>query len=81
MWNYEYFLVRTAVDKAAIRFGIDGSAEKDTQFISFKNGLKRLLYGYCMVGDDSYVEGTEEYYPVELSEGTRLRTLFLSFIL
>jgi len=72
-------LVRTAVDKAAIRFGLEGSAEKDTQFISFKNGLKRLLYGYCMVGDDSYMEGTEEYYPVELSEGHEAKDIISFF--
>lgn len=66
---YNTNLIRTALDKASVRFGIEGSKDNDTQFISFKNGVKRLLYGYCMAGNEAYLDGTDEYFPVELAEG------------
>ena len=66
---YNTNLIRTALDKASVRFGIEGSNANDTQYISFKNGIKRLLYGYCMVGSEAYLDGTDDYFPVELAEG------------
>ncbi len=66
---YNIDLIRAALDKASVRFGVEGYNDNDTQYISFKNGIKRLMFGYCMVGSDVYLEGGEEYYPVELIEG------------
>jgi exodeoxyribonuclease V gamma subunit len=64
-------LLRTATHEANIRLGIEGRMDDDTQTISFKNGIKRILYGVCLKGDEPFPLGSDEIYPVELAEGSQ----------
>ncbi|RYY99421.1 MAG: exodeoxyribonuclease V subunit gamma [Chitinophagaceae bacterium] len=63
-------LVRRAVNGANIRFGIDGNEADDTVYVSWKYGLRRLIYGICMTGGAAYNDGTCDCYPLELTEGS-----------
>jgi len=68
-------LVRRAVDAANIRFGIEGDTADDTVYVSWKYGIRRLIYGICMTGGDLYDDGTYECYPLELVEGNAAHDL------
>ncbi|HEX8358192.1 MAG TPA: exodeoxyribonuclease V subunit gamma, partial [Segetibacter sp.] len=62
-------LIRKAVDKANIRFGIDGRKEDETIFVSWRNGIRRIMYGICMSGDEEYEVDNYTIYPLDLAEG------------
>lgn len=62
-------LLRKVVNMANIRFGIEGSSDDDTDFVSWNNGLQRIRYGICMSGSDEYAIGTETIYPLDVAEG------------
>jgi exodeoxyribonuclease V gamma subunit len=72
---YDTELIHAAIKKAGIRFGNDGDPQIDTQFVSFKNGLRRLLLGYCMHGEQAYTDIDEDIYPVELADGNDARQI------
>ncbi len=64
-------LVRKIVDAANIRFGIKGSKEDDTRFVSWEYGIKRIMYGVCMSGDEEYYDPDGELlFPLDMSEGS-----------
>ena len=62
-------LIRTVLDEANIRFGINGSKEDDTIYISWTYGLKRIMFGICLGDDEEYGIGEDSFYPVNMVEG------------
>jgi len=62
-------LIRKAVDKANIRFGIEGRMEDETIYVSWKNGIRRIMYGICMSGGDEYNVDGYTTYPLDIAEG------------
>jgi exodeoxyribonuclease V gamma subunit len=65
--------LRELVAAAGIRFGIDGRAEDDTRFVSWRHGVRRIMYGICMSGDGLYGDGDDAFYPLDLMEGGEAR--------
>jgi exodeoxyribonuclease V gamma subunit len=63
-------LIRRVVDAANIRFGMEGDLEDETYLISWKYGLKRIMYGICMSGEEEYGEGAGSFYPIDVLEGS-----------
>lgn len=63
-------LVRKMVDRANIRFGIEGNKEDDTVYVSWKYGMQRLVYGICMSGEDEYAFGDDTLFPLDVLEGS-----------
>ncbi|KAA8485350.1 DNA helicase/exodeoxyribonuclease V gamma subunit [Arcticibacter tournemirensis] len=63
-------LIRKAVDRANIRFGMEGDKDDDTIYVSWKYGIERIIYGICMSGDEEFKdEDGTGFYPLELTEG------------
>ncbi|GAO30632.1 exodeoxyribonuclease V subunit gamma [Geofilum rubicundum] len=62
-------LIRKTIAAANIRFGIDNRSEDDSRFVSWRHGLKRIVYGMCMVGEDLYSDGEETLIPLDDLEG------------
>jgi exodeoxyribonuclease V gamma subunit len=67
IWDLE--LIRKAVDKANIRFGIEGRKEDETIYVSWKNGIRRIMYGICMSGEEEYSLDSYTTYPLDIAEG------------
>ncbi|ACU59662.1 exodeoxyribonuclease V subunit gamma [Chitinophaga pinensis] len=63
-------LIRHVVDEANIRFGIHGAKEDETYLVSWKYGIKRIMYGICMSGDQEYGKGEEGFFPLDILEGS-----------
>lgn len=61
--------IRNWVKAANIRFGMEGSREDDSDFVSWKYGLQRIMYGLCMSGGEEFGEGEQSFYPLDLIEG------------
>lgn len=62
--------VRNAVDAANIRHGIAGSTGNDSIYVSWKYGLKRIMYGICIGGGIQYGNGPESFFPLDIIEGS-----------
>lgn len=62
-------LIRKAVDMANIRFGIEGQKEDDSIYVSWKNGIRRIMYGICMSGEEEYMAEGNLTYPLDFAEG------------
>jgi exodeoxyribonuclease V gamma subunit len=64
-------LIRRAVGLANIRHGVDGNKLLETNFVSWRYGLKRLMYGICLKneGDLVAIDG-DDFYTVNQFEGT-----------
>ncbi|GGH59603.1 exodeoxyribonuclease V gamma subunit [Filimonas zeae] len=62
-------LIRQVVTQANIRYGIEGRETDETFLVSWRYGLKRILFGICMSGEEEYGEGTYSFYPVDRMEG------------
>lgn len=63
-------LIRSAVGKANIRFGMEGDITDDTVYVSWKYGVQRLMYGICMLGIEEYGAGEDGFYPLDSIEGS-----------
>ena len=63
-------LVRKVVAAANIHFGIRGSIEDETYLVSWKYGIKRIMYGICMSGGEEYGEGIDSFFPLDILEGS-----------
>ncbi|MFN5931698.1 MAG: exodeoxyribonuclease V subunit gamma, partial [Sphingobacteriales bacterium] len=61
--------IRSAIRQAGIYFSMDGRTEDDTRYISWSFGLKKLLYGICMSGEEEYTDGIDHFIPLDTSEG------------
>ena len=69
-------LLRKAFIDANISREYEGSEELETHYGSFKNGLERLIYGFCL-GDESPVEiNGKMISPVDIVEGADAQDLF-----
>lgn len=62
-------LIRKVVDKANIRFGMEGRKEDETLYVSWSYGIERIVYGICMSGDEEYNTCDEILYPLDIAEG------------
>lgn len=65
--------IRAVIKKANIRFGIEGRKEDDTQYVSWRYGLKKLIFGYGMLTDNPYTLPGDDssFYPFEDTEGSK----------
>lgn len=74
--------IRTAIRQAGIFFSMDGRTEDDTRYISWSFGLKKLLFGICMSGEEEYFDGMDNFIPLDTSEGSQAleRVKLLHFI-
>lgn len=69
--------IRSVVSKANIRFGRKNRAEDDTQFVSWKYGLEKILLGYAMLTDEEYPIGEDlTLYPFKDTEASGSYDLF-----
>lgn len=62
-------LIRKMVDAANIRLGIEGEKSNDSVYMSWVNGLNRIIYGICMQGEESYELDGDHLYPLDRVEG------------
>lgn len=68
--------IRRAVNSANIRHGLDGNKEIETNYVSWRYGLNRLIYGFCLSKTESLVTiDGEEFYPVGEYEGNEVLDL------
>lgn len=63
-------LIREAVRRSSIRRGLEGDYSNDTRLVSWRYGLKRMMYGLCIGGEPAYDDGTDLFYPVDIAEGS-----------
>ncbi|WP_289023050.1 exodeoxyribonuclease V subunit gamma [uncultured Salegentibacter sp.] len=69
-------LLRKAFIDANIRRKYEGDEELETNTVSFRNGLERLMYGFCL-GDENPVEiEGKKIWPVDIAEGSAAQDLF-----
>ena len=62
----DLIMLTRAVKLANIRHGIDGSAAIETEYVSWRYGLKRLIYGFCLPPNMEEVEFADaSFYPVD----------------
>lgn len=66
---YDTGLIRKVVDAANIRLGIEGEKSNDSTYMSWVNGLNRIIYGICMQGEESYELDGDHLYPLDRVEG------------
>lgn len=62
-------LIRRIIRAANIRFGIDGNAIDDTKYVSWKYGIKRIMFGICMADTGAFEYEGETFYPINEVEG------------
>lgn len=62
-------LIRKAVRAANIRFGIEGQMSDDTHYVSWRNGLNRIMYGICMLSEEEFKTAEGSFYPIDIAEG------------
>jgi exodeoxyribonuclease V gamma subunit len=63
--------IRSVVRKANIRFGRQNRPEDDTQYVSWKYGLEKILLGYGMLTDEEYAISEDlTLYPFKDTEGS-----------
>jgi exodeoxyribonuclease V gamma subunit len=63
-------LLRTAIRQAGIYFSMEGRTVDDTRYISWGYGLKKILFGICMSGEEDYNDGMEVLTPLDTEEGS-----------
>ncbi|NJK95638.1 MAG: exodeoxyribonuclease V subunit gamma [Bacteroidales bacterium] len=72
--------IRTVVNRANIRFGIENRIEDDSLYVSWKYGLEKILLGYAMLTDETFP--SKEFpagitlYPYRDAEASRSYDLF-----
>lgn len=66
---FDEMKMRDLVAQANIKYGIEGNKEDQTHFVSWKYGLKRLMFGLCMSGEEEYGTGEESFFPLDIIEG------------
>lgn len=58
-------IIKKAIDDASIFHGYDGDEKFETQYISWKQGLKRLIIGACIEKTEEEITGIgEDFYPI-----------------
>jgi exodeoxyribonuclease V gamma subunit len=61
--------LRDVVGAANIRFGLEGEQEDETNLVSWTYGIKRIMLGICMSGEELFVYQGDEIYPLDKVEG------------
>jgi exodeoxyribonuclease V gamma subunit len=74
--------LREAVREAKIIGGIEGDRESETRLLSWRYGLKRILYGLCISGESEYSDGSDTLIPLDTAEGSGAldRVRFIHFV-
>lgn len=73
--------LRDAVRQAGIIYSLEGRWEDETRYISWRHGIKRILYGLCIGGGDTFMDGHEEVIPLDSAEGAASdRIRFIHFL-
>jgi exodeoxyribonuclease V gamma subunit len=67
--------IRSIVNAANIRFGMEGNRNDETHFVSWRYGLRRIMFGICMSGEEEYDEGADSFFPLDLLEGSSAQEL------
>ncbi|MBC9931479.1 exodeoxyribonuclease V subunit gamma [Chitinophaga qingshengii] len=62
--------LRSVVEAANIRFGIEGNKREETHFVSWRYGIQRIMYGICMSGEEEYGYGEDSFFPLDMQEGS-----------
>lgn len=62
--------IRATVYEANIRHGINGEFSNDSVYVSWKYGLKRIMYGICISGAEGFGEGLDRFFPLDTIEGS-----------
>ena len=58
-------IIKKAINDASIFHGYDGDEKFETQYISWKQGLKRLIIGACIEKSEEEITGIgEDFYPI-----------------
>lgn len=75
-------LIRRTVAEANIRFGLENRREDDSYMVGWVHGIRKIILGICMVGEEIYVEGDEEILPYDRLEGSSALEVvrFLHFV-
>ena len=74
--------LREAVREANIIGGIEGDRDSETRLLSWRFGLKRILYGLCISGESEYSDGSDTLIPLDTAEGSGAleRVRFIHFV-
>jgi exodeoxyribonuclease V gamma subunit len=63
-------LIRRVMNDANIRYGISGDRSLDTDLVSWKHGLERIILGIAIKGGEEYFTGEKaSTYPLDTIEG------------
>ncbi len=77
--------IRRAVIEAKILLSREGRKEDETYLVSWKYGLKKILYGICISGEPMIADDGEVFIPLDTAEGTeaidRIRLVYFIKIL
>src|SRR5690606_7864297 len=69
-------LLRKAFMDANIRREYEGDEDLETNYGSFRNGLNRLIYGFCLGDTTPVVIGGKKIFPVDIAEGQDAQDFF-----
>jgi exodeoxyribonuclease V gamma subunit len=73
--------LRDGVRQAGIIYSLKGRLEDETRYISWHHGMKRILYGLCIGGGETFMDGHEEVIPLDSAEGAASdRIRFIHFL-
>ena len=67
--------VQEALEQAAMRNSFEGNVEWETNFVSFKNGIHRLLLGFCIARTENYTYENQLYSLVEISDNQEMHAV------
>jgi len=71
------YYIRSIVQRANIRFGRENRTKDDTQYVSWKYGLEKIILGYAMLTDEEYSVGADlSLYPFKDTEASGSYDLF-----
>jgi exodeoxyribonuclease V gamma subunit len=62
-------LIRKAMAEANIIFGVTGSVNNDTRFMSWEYGLRKIVLGLCISGGENIFYKNEAIQPIDTIEG------------
>ena len=69
-------IIEEAIQRAGMKFDFEGNPEIETQYVSFQNGIQRLLLGYCIPDSNEIHFLQESYHPVEITDGQDIHEIF-----
>ncbi|MDB5201308.1 MAG: exodeoxyribonuclease gamma subunit [Ferruginibacter sp.] len=68
-------LIRTVLNEANIRFGVEGNSDDESMYVSWNYGLRRIMFGICMSGSEEFGQGEDSFYPLDIIEGNAAQEL------